>query len=109
MHFLVDAQLPPALVDVIRQLGHDASHVADLGLLSADDGVIWERALADRLVIVSKDEDFPFRVAQAANSPLVVWLRIGNLRKRALLELFCDRFSSIIAELDAGETLVEVR
>ncbi len=109
MHFLVDAQLPPALADVIRELGHDASHVADLGLLSANDGLIWERALADQLVIVSKDEDFPFRVAQAAHSPRVVWLRIGNLRKHALLELFRDRFSSIIAELDAGEMLIEVR
>jgi predicted nuclease of predicted toxin-antitoxin system len=37
---LVDAQLPPALARAIGERGHLAEHVADVGLVSADDSVI---------------------------------------------------------------------
>jgi predicted nuclease of predicted toxin-antitoxin system len=32
MRFLVDAQLPPALARWLAEKGHDARHVADVGL-----------------------------------------------------------------------------
>ncbi len=38
MKFLVDAQLPPALVQWLSGEGHEATHVEDEGLLDAEDG-----------------------------------------------------------------------
>jgi hypothetical protein len=35
VRFLVDAQLPPALARHLAVLGHEAVHVADVGLLRA--------------------------------------------------------------------------
>ena len=58
MKFLVDAQLPPALARWIARPGHQAAHVFEIGLQSADDPVIWRRAREDGTVIVSKDEEF---------------------------------------------------
>jgi predicted nuclease of predicted toxin-antitoxin system len=36
--FLVDAQLPSALAGWLREVGHEAAHVEDVGLREADDG-----------------------------------------------------------------------
>lgn len=38
MRFLVDAQLPPALARWIAAQGHEARHVADLGMAGAPHG-----------------------------------------------------------------------
>ncbi len=32
MRFLVDAQLPPALAQFLREFSHDAEHVHEIGL-----------------------------------------------------------------------------
>jgi predicted nuclease of predicted toxin-antitoxin system len=107
MRFLVDAQLPPALCRWLRERGHEATHVADVGLVAADDAVIANRAEADGVVLVSKDEDFvtlrlPDRFA-------LVWLRCGNATNRALFAWLEPRWDQVEALLRSGERVVEVR
>jgi predicted nuclease of predicted toxin-antitoxin system len=53
MTFLIDAQLPPALAGWLREAGHDAVHVEDLGLRDANDGAIWQHALQTGAAIIS--------------------------------------------------------
>jgi predicted nuclease of predicted toxin-antitoxin system len=107
VRFLVDAQLPPALARRIEALGHAAEHVADCGLASAPDPQIGHYAAATGAVIVTKDEDFAVR--QILHSgPAVVWLRIGNTRRAALLRRIDVEFPSIVSALERGEMLVEV-
>jgi predicted nuclease of predicted toxin-antitoxin system len=86
MHFLIDAQLPPSLAQLLTKHGHTAVHVADIGLRHADDSPIWTHALAHQAIIITKDEDFPHRMSQSKTSPIIVWLRIGNTSRRALLD-----------------------
>jgi len=78
--FLVAAHLPPALAGWLREAGHDAAHVEDVGLREADDGPIWEHASQTAAAILTKDEDFAARAARAtkAELPVIVWLRVGN-------------------------------
>ncbi len=57
---------------------------------------------------MTKDEDFAERVSLASNAPRVVWLRIGNSSKRALLLWFRNLLPEILSELESGETLVEI-
>ena len=86
MRFLVDAQLPPALARWLSTAGHPSEHVADIGLAAAPDTVIWEYAARSSAVIVTKDQDFAvLRIVSDAPSPSVVWLRVGNSRRTALL------------------------
>jgi predicted nuclease of predicted toxin-antitoxin system len=107
MHFLVDAQLPPALCGWLRERGHEAVHVFEIGMVAANDETIAERAEAGGAVLVSKDEDFialrlPDRFA-------FLWLRCGNATNRALTEWFDARWPQVEAALEAGERFVEVR
>jgi predicted nuclease of predicted toxin-antitoxin system len=109
MRFVVDAQLPPALARLLSGLGHTAEHVADIGLRDADDSPIWEYAVRRQAVIVTKDEDFAHRHRQSRMAPVVVWLRIGNTSRRALLQWFEPLVPQIVALIENGDRLVEVR
>lgn len=109
MRFIVDAQLPPALARMLSARNHMAEHVADVGLRDADDSAIWNHALVNQAVLVTKDEDFVHRCRQGATAPVVVWLRIGNTSRQALLEWFDLILPRIEAMIEAGERLVEIR
>jgi predicted nuclease of predicted toxin-antitoxin system len=108
MRFLVDAQLPVALARRPAAEGHEAEHVADVGLANASDGAIWDHALAAGAVIVTKDEDFAQRKALDDEGPKVVWIRLPNTRKQALLAWFERALPMILQAIERGETLIEL-
>ncbi|MBM3854699.1 MAG: hypothetical protein FJ399_16360 [Verrucomicrobia bacterium] len=108
MKFLVDAQLLPALVRWLREAGHEAGHVEDVGLREGGDSAIWTHALQSGAAVVTKDEDFAARSAQAATAPVIVWLRIGNTTNRALRAWIEPRLPGISGLLAQGSRLVEV-
>ena len=107
MRFVVDAQLPPALARRLETLGHTAEHVADRGMASASDHVIRDYAASVGAVIVTKDEDFAIR-GLLTEGPAIVWLRLGNTRRAALLTRMDAELPAIVAALERGETLIEV-
>lgn len=107
MRLLVDAQLPPALCQWLCERGHEAVHVADIGLQGARDGEIAARAEADGAVLISKDEDF-ILLRMPDRFPFL-WLRCGNATNRALIAWLEPRWPQIEALLSAGERFVEVR
>jgi predicted nuclease of predicted toxin-antitoxin system len=109
MTFLVDAQLPPALAHWLRERGHAAEHVEDIGLSGAEDVDIWNRASQDGAVIITKDEDFAERAARDNRGPVIVWLRIGNATNRVLLQWLSPRWPEITELLESGNRLIEVR
>jgi predicted nuclease of predicted toxin-antitoxin system len=108
MRFLVDAQLPPALARWIAAKGHEAQHVADLGMTGASDQAIWDKAIELKAVIVSKDEDF-IQLSAKRGGPQIVWVTFGNASKAALLARMEKIFPQIAEALEAGERIVEVR
>ncbi len=108
MKFLVDAQLLPSLSLWIRAHGHEAEHVEDVGLREGSDGVIWVHALRSGSVIVTKDEDFAARSAQATTAPVIVWLRLGNTTNQALRSWFEPRWPGVERLLAQGSRLIEV-
>jgi predicted nuclease of predicted toxin-antitoxin system len=109
MRFVIDAQLPPALARMLTYHEHVAEHVADVDLRDADDSAIWRYTLEKEAILVTKDEDFPHRCRQGGTSPIVVWLRIGNTSRRALLQWFEPLLPQIEELIRQGERLVEVR
>jgi len=109
MKFIVDAQLPPSLARWLREQGHQAEHVQDVGLHEAEDSPIWNYALEQDAIVLTKDEDFAGRVGQGRKTPVIVWLRIGNCSNRALREWFFPLLPEIIREIEQGQRFVEVR
>jgi predicted nuclease of predicted toxin-antitoxin system len=108
VRFLVDAQLPPALARQLSSLGHQADHVAEVGLLTASDPEIWQFASANGAAIVTKDADFVTLRALRSQGPAVVWIRIGNTTTRELLARLAATLPKIVEALDKGEHVVEV-
>ncbi len=107
--FLVDAQLPPVLAQRLREAGHEAQAVRDVGLREADDGAIWKHALAVGAAIVTKDEDFPQRAQHSANSPVISWLCVGNASNHALEQWFLPQLPQIIEWTKQGVRALEIR
>jgi predicted nuclease of predicted toxin-antitoxin system len=100
--FLVDAQLPPALARFLTAAGHQAEHVVDLGR------EIWSKAIDFGSAIITKDEDFLTLRALRSRGPAIVWVRIGNTTRGALIEAISSMLPAIITALERGETVVEV-
>jgi len=108
MRFLIDAQLPPALARWLVAQGHEAEHVADIGLASASDAAIWDHALGVAAIIVTKDEDFAQRKIIDGNGPQIVWVRLLNTRRTELLAWFEKAIPQLLAALERGEALIEL-
>jgi len=109
VRFLVDAQLPPALARLLTQHGHVAEHVHDIGLGHAPDREIWRIAGERSAILITKDEDFANLVVLEETEVAVVWIRAGNTTRRALLEWFDPLIDRIVATIDGGEKLIELR
>jgi predicted nuclease of predicted toxin-antitoxin system len=109
VRFLVDAQLPPVLAQRLREVGHDAQAVRDVGLRDADDNAIWKYALAVGAAIVTKDGDFPQRAQQAHTSPVIIWLCVGNASNHALEQWFLPQLPQIIEWIEQGVRVLEIR
>jgi predicted nuclease of predicted toxin-antitoxin system len=106
---LIDAQLPPGLKGLLTAAGHDAYHVADVGLRDATDTSVWEYAAREGAAILTKDEDFAARRLRAVHGPTIIWLRVGNCSRAALVRWLKPLLASIQAFVEAGETVIEVR
>ena len=109
MKFIIDAQLPPSLAETLRQAGCDAAAVREIDLRDAKDTAIWNYALQNNGVILTKDEDFAERCMASDQAPVVIWLRIGNATNPELLGWFMPKWPSMLARLQAGDRLIEVR
>jgi predicted nuclease of predicted toxin-antitoxin system len=64
-----------------------AEHVNDIGLGDATDRTLWRYAIEHVSVLVTKDEDFSDMLLLSGSSPVVVWIRVGNTRRQALLRV----------------------
>jgi predicted nuclease of predicted toxin-antitoxin system len=105
--FLVDAQLPPSLADALRQAGCQAIHVIDLGLQAATDQQIWAEAISRSAVLVTKDRDFSLRRATRNDGPAILWVRVGNINNRKLINLVLSALPAITDAIERGEAVVE--
>ncbi|HVA05779.1 MAG TPA: DUF5615 family PIN-like protein [Acidimicrobiales bacterium] len=108
MRFLVDENLSPRLARLLEDAGHEADHVAELGLAAADDATLLEFAESTGAVIISADTDFSALIARAnRTSPSVVlFRRLGDRRAEQQARLLIDNLDQFAGSLDTGAIVV---
>ena len=56
---------------------------------------IWEYAVKNQLIIITKDSDFYYRYLSSQKNPKVVWIRTGNLKKKLFIQLIENVWNEI--------------
>ena len=109
LRILIDAQLPPGLTEKLGQTGLDAIRVRHIGLGAASDASIWSHARTSADVLITKDIDFVQLCRSDPSGPAVVWVRLGNVTNAALWRALEPALPEIVAALETGERIIEVR
>jgi predicted nuclease of predicted toxin-antitoxin system len=104
LRFLVDANLSPRVAARLRTAGHDVTHVADEGLLTADDQTILAHASGTGRTVISADADFATLIAVGRRSePSLVLLRSAvRLTPEEQANLILANLDAVATDLGSG-------
>ncbi|MBV8976882.1 MAG: DUF5615 family PIN-like protein [Alphaproteobacteria bacterium] len=101
MRFLVDNALSPLIARQLRDNGHDATHLRDLGLQAAPDEVVFDLAAAEDRILISADTDFGALLARRSlTKPSVILFR-GEITRNPKIQA-----ATLLANLPAIEDAV---
>ena len=108
MRFLVDENLSPRLASLLVDAGHDADHVAKVGLGASDDATLLEFADSTKAVIISADTDFSALLSRTSRtSPSVVlFRRLADRRPEQQARLILDNLDQFAISLEHGAVVV---
>lgn len=102
LSFLVDVNLPKKFYFFNSP---NFTHVVDINPKMTDDE-IWNYALENDIVIITKDADFYDRFMYSENAPKVIYLQLGNITLKELHLYFEENWNSIISHLDKTSLII---
>ena len=103
MKLLLDQGCPRSAGSLLREVGVDALHVAEIGMAGAKDSVILQQALEAQRIVVTLDADFHTLLAlNEMIEPSVIRIRIQRLRAQAMTELILSILRECSTELIQG-------
>ena len=107
MRFLIDENLPRGVAQVLVRLGHDVLDVASSPHRGESDLTLWQLAVSEDRLLVTRDLDFPLP-GTSGRPPGVVLVRVGGLRTGDLVRLFEEAVSRVSeASLVGNVTVIE--
>ena len=104
MNLLIDNASSPAVSHLLKEYGHDALHVRELGVHAAVDADVFEAAPRENRVLVSADTDFGalLAVREKAKPSFVLFRKNQGVRPKAIaqqLAMICRKYEG---ELERG-------
>jgi len=106
MKFIVDAQLPFAVVKWLRHKGFDALHTSELTSQNlTTDIVIIQLSVSEQRVVISKDKDFWEYFVLHQKPYKLLLLTVGNFPNHLLIDLLEKNFEQIQTALQTHRVL----
>ena len=100
MKILLDANISWKLINKLKPVFGECAHVDLIGLdVPAEDIDIWNYALDNGYIIITKDNDFADLLEINGFPPKVVLLKTGNNSSQALMELL-ENVKPMIEDLE---------
>jgi predicted nuclease of predicted toxin-antitoxin system len=100
MKLLFDHNLSPRLIERIKDIYPNASHVSLLSMDQASDEAIWLYAKTNEYIIVTKDSDFNDLSILIGFPPKVIWIQIGNCTTSDI-EILLRNYYEVIVEFES--------
>ena len=95
MKLLLDENISSKLVKFLTKDFPESSHIDYLKMQGTTDTNIWNYALTENYIIVSKDNDFRQRSFLFGSPPKVIWLSVGNGGTEIIKELLLKNVMTI--------------
>ena len=106
MRFLLDMGISVDVTSVLRDLGHDAVHIHELGPGTLSDTEILQLAIREGRTVIAHDLDFANLLAvSAASLPSVILFRLRNMRPERVTARLRAVITAHAADLEAGAVL----
>lgn len=109
MRLLVDADLPIALAVALRARGHEVLTVHELQPPALPDPAVYQRAVADRRILITRDLDFSNILTFQPKAPAgIVVLRVRALSPSEVVALVEDAFHRLAEpQLQGAITIIQ--
>ncbi|MFN8699723.1 MAG: DUF5615 family PIN-like protein [Flavobacteriales bacterium] len=108
MKFIVDAQLPKSLSELLIYRGLDSVHTLDLANgNSTSDKEIIHIAINEQRIVITKDNDFLESFLLNSQPEKLIIVRTGNISNSSLLKLFDDNLD-VIKLMISRSNLIEI-
>lgn len=109
MKIWIDAQLSPLIARwITEKFAIEVVPVRELGFREALDKEIYNRANAEKVVVITKDIDFKILQDKLGSPPKIIWLTCGNTSNEKLKEILEKNLLKTLALLESGEPIVEI-
>ena len=103
MKILLDANISWKLVNKLKPIFGECAHVDLIGLdVPVEDIDIWNYALDNGYIIITKDNDFVNLLELNGFPPKIVLLKTGNNSSRTLMELL-ENVRPMIEDLERND------
>lgn len=100
MKFLIDAQLPETLSDLICSLGYESNHTLHLEKKNnTTDSEIIDVCINEGRILMTKDNDFKFCHSMHKMPPKLILITTGNISNVELIKIFSENFDSIVEHI----------
>ncbi len=107
MRFLADMGVSMRVVDWLRQRGHDVRHLREEGLQRLPNGAIFQKAIAERRIVLTFDLDFGEIVALSEGSlSSVILFRLRNTRTPNVIARLAQVLARCSRDAEEGAVIV---